>query len=137
MADEFNRLIWDFQIGIYSSISEGLDLMALRWSKYSSELKESLMKIRASVMEPSEAKRYQLLDKTMSEVLESVKDKMGDYARSLNQPSVMLFYIGVLLPLLLVIILPIGSAFSSSPCATTPVLVMIYCVLIPSSLFNL
>ncbi|MGI6589535.1 MAG: hypothetical protein ACOX1V_02620 [Candidatus Iainarchaeum sp.] len=136
VADEFNRLIWDFQIGIYSSISEGLDLMALRWSKYSSELKESLMKIRASVMEPSEAKRYQLLDKTMSEVLESVKDKMGDYARSLNQPSVMLFYIGVLLPLLLVIILPIGSAFSSTPFATTPVLVMIYCVLIPMFAFN-
>ena len=87
-------------------------------------------------MEPSEAKRYQLLDKTMSEVLESVKDKMGDYARSLNQPSVMLFYIGVLLPLLLVIILPIGSAFSSTPFATTPVLVMIYCVLIPMFAFN-
>ncbi|MFA6320040.1 MAG: hypothetical protein WCX66_03890 [archaeon] len=136
VADEFKRLIWDFQIGVYSSISEGLDLMALRWGKYSSELKESLMKIRASVMEPSESKRYQLLDKTMSEVLESVKEKMGDYARSLNQPSVMLFYIGVLLPLLLVIILPIGSAFSAMPFATTPILVFIYCFLIPMFAFN-
>jgi len=136
VADDFKHLIWDFQIGVYSSISEGLDMMALRWGKYSTELKESLMKIRASVMEPSESKRYQLLDKTMSEVLESVKEKMGDYARSLNQPSVMLFYIGVLLPLLLVIILPIGSAFSNSPLATTPVLVFIYCLLIPMFAYN-
>ncbi|MFA6268952.1 MAG: hypothetical protein WCW13_02470 [archaeon] len=131
VADDFKRLIWDFQIGVYSSISEGLDAMAIRWGKYSVELKEALMKIRASVMEPSESKRYQILDKTMMEVLDSVKDKMGDYARSLNQPSVMLFYIGVLLPLLLVIILPVGSAFSNLPFATTPVLVFIYVFMIP------
>jgi hypothetical protein len=136
VSDDFKKLIWDFQIGVYSSISEGLDMMAYRWGKYSTELKESLMRIRASVMEPSESKRYQILDKTMMEVLESVKEKMGDYARSLNQPSVMLFYIGVLLPLLLVIILPVGSAFSSMPFATAPVLIIIYCFLIPAFAYN-
>ncbi|MEI7960865.1 MAG: hypothetical protein WCI04_00870 [archaeon] len=136
VADDFKRLIWDFQIGMYSSISEGLDMMALHWGKYSTELKEALMKIRASVMEPSESKRYQILDKTMMDVLDSVKEKMGDYARSLNQPSVMLFYIGVLLPLLLVIILPIGSAFSSLPFATTPVLVFVYVIMIPLVAFS-
>jgi len=143
VSDDFKRLIWDFQIGVYSSISEGLDMMALRWGKYSIELKEALMKIRASVMEPSEARRYQILDKTMMEVLDSVKEKMGDYARSLNQPSVMLFYIGVLLPLLLVIILPVGSAFIGKippgdknsfgiSFANPIILVAIYCFLIPA-----
>jgi hypothetical protein len=136
VADDFKRLIWDFQIGVYSSISEGLDMMALNWGKYSTELKESLMKIRASVMEPNESHRYAVLDKTMLEVLESVKDKMGDYARSLNQPSVMLFYIGVLLPLLLVIILPVGSAFSSMPFSTPPVLIFVYCIMIPAIAFS-
>ncbi len=136
VADDFNKVIWDFQNGFYSSISEGLDAMAFRWAKYSVELKEALMKIRASVMEPSESKRYSLLDKTMLDVLDSVKDKMGDYARSLNQPSVMLFYIGVLLPLLLVIILPVGSAFSNMPFATTPILVGIYCFMIPFMAFS-
>jgi len=48
----------------------------------------------------------------------------------------MLFYIGVLLPLLLVIILPVGSAFSNLPFATTPILVMIYCVGIPFIAFS-
>jgi len=136
VSDDFKRLIWDFQIGVYSSISEGLDMMAIRWGKYSTELKEALMKIRASVMEPSESKRYQILDKTMMEVLDSVKEKMGDYARSLNQPSVMLFYIGVLLPLLLVIVLPVGSAFSALPFATAPMLAFIYVILIPLLAFN-
>jgi len=136
VADDFKKLIWDFQIGVYSSISEGLDMLAYRWGKYSTELKESMMRIRSSVMEPSESKRYQILDKTMMEVLDSVKEKMGDYARSLNQPSVMLFYIGVLLPLLLVIVLPVGSAFSNMPFATAPVLFAIYCFGIPFIAFS-
>ena len=131
VATDFKRLIWDFQIGLYGSVSEGLDALAYRWGVYSSELKESLMKIRASVMEPVESNRYQLLDKTMLEVLSSVKSKMEDYARSLNQPSVMLFYLGVLLPLILIIILPVGSAFSKAPFSQPIVLVMIYCVIIP------
>jgi hypothetical protein len=132
IAIEFKRLIWDFQIGVHESIAEGLDSLAYRWAGYSSELKEALMKIRASVMEPSESQRYELLDKTMLEVLESVKGKMEDYARSLNQPAVMLFYLGVLLPLILIIILPVGSAFSGSPLANPIFLFLIYCIGIPA-----
>jgi hypothetical protein len=135
IATEFKRLLWDFQIGVYGSVAEGLDNLAYRWAEYSSELKESLMKIRASVMEPSEAQRYELLDKTMLEVLESVKEKMEDYARSLNQPAVMLFYLGVLLPLILIIILPVGSAFSGSPLANPLVLIIVYCIAIPVGAF--
>jgi hypothetical protein len=136
VATDFKRLIWDFQIGVYSSVSEGLDALAYRWGAYSTELKESLMKIRASVMEPIESNRYQLLDKTMLEVLNSVKSKMEDYARSLNQPSIMLFYLGILLPLILIIILPVGSAFSGAPFAQPIILIMIYCVAIPFVAFS-
>lgn len=136
ISTEFKRLIWDFQIGVHESVATGLDDLAYRWGEYSSELKEALMKIRASVMEPTEARRYELLDKTMLEVLESVKGKMEDYARSLNQPAVMLFYLGVLLPLILIIILPVGSAFSGSPLATTPILFFVYCVVIPVIAFQ-
>jgi flagellar biosynthesis protein FliQ len=135
IAVDLKRLIWDFQIGLHESISQGLDALAYNWGEYSSELKEALMKIRASVLEPSESHRYQLLDKTMLEVLERVKTKMEDYARGLNQPSVMLFYLGVLLPLILIIILPVGSAFSGNAFATTEILFMIYCVGIPLASF--
>jgi hypothetical protein len=135
VAKDFKRLIWDFQIGLHESISQGLDSLAYKWGEYSGELKEALMKIRASVLEPTDSQRYQLLDKTMLEVLERVKSKMEDYARSLNQPSVMLFYLGVLLPLILIIILPVGSAFSGNAIATTEILFLIYCVGIPAAAF--
>jgi hypothetical protein len=135
VADDFKKILWDFQLGVYNSVAEGLDALAYRWGTYSPELKEALMRIRACVLEPEESKRYQLLDKTMLNVLDGVKSKLEEYARGLSQPSVTLFYMGVLLPLILIIILPVGSAFSGAPLARPEVLLIIYCGIIPAMAF--
>jgi hypothetical protein len=131
IAEDFRKLIWDVQVGVYSTLSEGLDVLAYRWGKFSEEFKKALMMIRASVIEDSEAKRYAVLDKTLDEVLLSIREKMEAFARGLSQPTIILFYIGVLLPLILIIILPVGSAFSGMPFANPVVLALLYCVIIP------
>lgn len=131
IAEEFQQLLWDVQLGVHNTLAEGLDELAYRWGNFSPEFKQSLMMLRASVLEDSEAKRYALLDKTMSNALEMIKEKMETYARGLSQPTVMLFYLGVLLPLILIIVLPIGSAFTNSPFAQPLVLSLIYNFLIP------
>lgn len=131
IAEDFRKMIWDVQLGVYNTLSEALDALAYRWGKFSDEFKRSLMMVRASVLEDSESKRYALLDKTMTELLESIRNKMEDYARSLTQPSTFLFYLGVLMPLILVIILPIGSAFSRQPLARADVLFVLYNIIIP------
>ena len=131
IANDFKKIMWDTNIGVYATLSEALDALAYRWGKYSDEFKHALMMIRASVLENTEAKRYQILDKTMTTILESIRDKMGTYARELNEPSILLFYLGVLLPLILIIVLPVGSAFSGQAMASTWVLVSIYNIIIP------
>lgn len=131
IAQEFRDLLWKVQIGVHTTVSEGLDKMAYAWGEFSDEFKKALMRVRASVIEPTEAKRHALLDKTMDEILESIKLKMEQYARDLSQPSVMLFYIGVLLPLILIIILPVGSSFSGAPLANPVFLALIYLIFIP------
>ena len=135
IADDFKRIIWDTNIGVHNTLSEGLDSLAYRWGKYSDEFKHALMMIRASVLENTEAKRYQILDKTMTTILASIRDKMEAYARELSEPSVLLFYMGVLLPLILIIVLPVGSAFSGTAMATPPILIGIYNILIPAVTF--
>jgi hypothetical protein len=131
IAKDFKDIMWKTQLGFYNSLAEGLDVLAYRWGHYSTEFKRALMRIRASVIENSESKRYALLDDTMSEMLDSIKNKMEQYARDLSQPSTMLFYIGVLLPLLLIIILPVGSTFTGAPLANPIVLFLIYNIIIP------
>lgn len=135
ISEDFKILLWNLELGVFNTLSEGLDELALHWGKYSPEFKESLMMVRASVLEDTEAKRYALLDKTMSNLLESVKNKMDQYARDLSQPSISLFYLGVLLPLILIIILPVGSAFSGQPLARTEILIFLYNIIIPLMAF--
>jgi hypothetical protein len=135
IASDLKELIWNVQIGVYGTLSEGLDDLAYRWGKYSTEFKEALMKIRASVLEATEAKRYALLDQTMENVLTSIREKMEGYARGLSQPSIVLFYLGVLLPLILIIILPVGSSFTGQALARPEFMALIYNVLIPGGSF--
>ncbi|MFH1751630.1 MAG: hypothetical protein ABH821_01680 [archaeon] len=132
IAEDFKRILWEVQVGSYTTLAEALDVLAYRWGKYSEEFKLALMRIRASVLENEEGKRFSLLDKTLTNVLSSIKVKMEDYARGLSQPAVTLFYLGVLLPLILIIVLPVGSAFSGSPMARPDVLFLIYCIIIPA-----
>ena len=135
ISDDFKRILWDVQLGVHNTVSEGLDLLAYRWGNYSDEFKQALMRIRASVLENTEAKRYQLLDATMVSILDSIRVKMERYAHELSQPSVLLFYLGVLLPLILIIVLPVGSAFSGQAMATPLTLIVLYNIIIPAVTF--
>ena len=135
IANEFKKLLWDVEIGVYATIVEGLDAIAYRWGKYSPEFKRALMRIRSAVLEDTEAKRDTALNRTMDELLTTIKEKMQGYAHELKQPSIVLFFVGVLLPLILMIILPMGSVFSGLPLANPLVIVAIYNVAIPIGTF--
>ena len=131
IADDLKTLLWEVKVGIKTSVAEAIDELAYKWGDVSQEFKKSLMKIRSSVIEISESKRYQILDQTMEDTLTSIKGKLEEYARGLSQPAMVMFYLGILLPLLLIIILPVGSAFSDSNLARPIYLILIYNLIIP------
>jgi Flp pilus assembly protein TadB len=131
LAEEFKTIMWDLQLGRYNTIEEGIDKLVLRWKPYSSELKEAMMAIKSAMVEDNDARRSEILDKTVENVLDSIKIKMEGYARKLSQPSLVLFYMGILMPLLLVIILPIGSVFADLPFSNPWALILIYNVGLP------
>ncbi len=137
IAEELKKALWNTQIGVYSSIEEAIDKIAYKWGLMSEEFKHALMRIRASVLEGEEAKRYILLDNAVNEIIQGVKEKMLAYASKLYMPSMQLFYLGVFLPLLLLIIIPVGAAFSSSPIANPIVLALLYNLVLPVAVFLL
>jgi hypothetical protein len=140
VADDFKKLHYDIQIGKYKTVEEALDYMAWKWGEYSEEFKHALMLIRSSVMEVDEGKRSELLDKAVADVLAGIKDKMDMYSRAMHQPAIYLYYFGVLLPLLLIIIVPVGSMLAAeelSILSNPVVMVFIFNVLIPVSSFFL
>lgn len=131
IAADLRELVYSLRVGVYRSSEEGLDALAYKWGKFSDEFKHALILIRSSVIEVDEAKRNEILDKAVLEVLEGVRDDMTKYAARMRQPSVYLYYVGVLLPLMLIIMLPIGSVMAKLPLAQTWILILIYNVLVP------
>ena len=140
IVDDFKNLAYDINIGKYRTVEEALDHMAWKWGDYSPEFKHALMLVRSSVMEADENKRNALLDKAITDVLEGIQEKMDMYSRAMHQPSIYLYYFGVLLPLLLIIIIPVGAMMGGENIAwlsgAVP-LAIIYNLLIPAMSFFL
>ena len=135
IAEDLEDIVWSLEIGKYRTMGEALDELAYRWGEYSEEFKHGLMLIRSSTVEPNDAQRRNLLDKAMENVLEGIKEDMTGYAKSMKQPSIYLYYVGVLLPLILVIMLPIGSMMADVPLAKWWVLVLLYNLAVPIGTF--
>ncbi|MCX6767542.1 MAG: hypothetical protein NTY90_02310 [Candidatus Micrarchaeota archaeon] len=136
IAEDLKKLVWDVQIGKFRSIEEGLDDLAYRWGPLSDDFKHALMLVRSSVLETDRTKREELLEKAVTDVLEGSKEKMDLYARALHQPTVYLYYFGILLPLMLAIVLPIaGSIMQGMQFGRPEYLVLIYNIAIPIGIF--
>ncbi|MBI1973627.1 hypothetical protein HYS54_02335 [Candidatus Micrarchaeota archaeon] len=131
IARDLQELVYNLRVGVYRTAEEGLDVLAYKWGKFSDEFKHALILVRSSTIEIDEAKRSEILDKAVTEVLDGIRDDMTKYAARMRQPSVYLYYVGVLLPLMLIIMLPIGSVMAKLPLAQTWILVLIYNVLVP------
>ncbi|MBN2517766.1 MAG: hypothetical protein JXB14_02895 [Candidatus Altiarchaeota archaeon] len=131
IAEDLEEILWKNRIGVYEGIEEGLDVLAYRWEPYSEEFKHAVTMIRASVLIPSDIERNLLFDKVIEDVLDSTKEKMELYTRSMKQPSMYLFYIAVLLPLMIIIMLPVAAAFIGLPVASPEILIILYVFLLP------
>ncbi|MFA6329762.1 MAG: hypothetical protein WCX64_03720 [Candidatus Micrarchaeia archaeon] len=135
IAEDLKTVLWRTQLGTYFSVEEGLDELAYRWGPYSDEFKHALMLIRSSVMEADSNRRSEMLERAAADVLEGSKEKMDIYARQLSQPTVYLYYFGILLPLLLAIILPIGGAMTGMDIAKAEYIFLVYNIFIPIGVY--
>jgi len=135
IAEDLKTVLWRTQLGTYYSVEEGLDELAYSWGPYSEEFKHALMLIRSSVMEADANRRGEMLERASADVLEGSKEKMDIYARQLSQPTVYLYYFGILLPLLLAIVLPIGGAMTGLDVAKAEYIFVVYNIFIPIGVY--
>ncbi len=138
IAKDVRKLLWDVKTGKFRTTEEALDDLAWRWGSYSEEFKHALMLIRSSVMEADDMKRNALLDRALQDTLSGIKEKMDMYSRQMHQPSVYLYYVGVMLPLILIIIAPVGAMMGGGQLAVLselPVMILLYNIIIPVGSF--
>jgi len=119
----------------HAGVGEALSSFAERWGKWCEDLKRSIYLLRSSVSERAEAARLQTLDRALELSLHGARDRMRDFGAGLHLPTLLIYSMGVLLPLVLVAILPVLSVINIS--VDTPQVFAIYCVVLPLGVYML
>jgi len=108
---DLKKVLWDVETEKYESVKESLDAYLETWRKWNNEFVESFHLIESSLYEPSDERRLLMLDKALDVILSETYEKMLHYAHNLKSPITMLHMLGVILPILGLVILPLVVNF--------------------------
>ncbi len=108
---DLKKVLWDVETEKYDSIKESLDIYLETWRKWNLEFIESFHLIEGSLYEGIEERRLELLDKSLDVILSETYEKMLHYAHDLQSPITMLHMLGIIMPILGLVILPLVVSF--------------------------
>jgi hypothetical protein len=111
LSFDLKKLIWDVETHKHNSIKDSLDEYLEFWKKHNREYIESMHLIISSLYETSETRRLDALDKAIEVILEETEEKMMHYAHNLKTPLDTLNMLGIVLPVLGLVILPLMVSF--------------------------
>ncbi|HLD88828.1 MAG TPA: hypothetical protein VI894_01340 [Candidatus Nanoarchaeia archaeon] len=132
---DMKKIMWDVETEKYESVKEALAVYLDGWKKYNMEFVEALNLVESSLYESSEERRIGALDKALSVMLEETYEKMLHYAQNLKTPITTLHMLGIILPILGLVVLPLMVSFMEG--VQWYHIAMFYNVLIPISVFYL
>lgn len=110
---DFKKIIWDIESGKFDTVNQSLDNYLAGWQDKNPEYVESIHLIQSSLFESSESRRISALDKSLNVILDETFEKMLHYAHDLKSPITTLHMLGIVLPILGLVILPLVTAFMS------------------------
>ncbi len=131
---DFRKVFWDVETGTFPTIRGSLDHYLETWREYNLEFINSFHLVESSLMEPSQERRLQLLDKSLEVMLEGTYEKMLHYAHDLKNPITMLHMLGVILPILGLVIFPLLASFMGEYIRWYH-LALLYNVILPVTVF--
>jgi hypothetical protein len=113
LALDFKRILWQVENQKYESLSEALDMYLLEWQDSNSEFVEAINLIESSLLETSDDRRLNVLDKSLEVILDRTEEKMLHYAQNLTGPINMLHMLGIIMPILGLVIMPLVVSIMS------------------------
>lgn len=111
LSIDLKKVLWDVETERYESVKESLGIYLNTWKKWNFEFIEAFHLIEGSLYEGSEDRRLNALDKSLDVILSETYEKMLHYSHGLQTPITMLHMLGIILPILGLVILPMVIAF--------------------------
>ncbi len=137
---DFRKILWDVETQQYSTIKDSAEAYLHQWKEWDKEFVEAFHLVESSLYESSEERRLALLDKALDVVLNGTYENMLHYAHNLKAPMTMLHMLGIILPILGLVILPLVVSFlsgDSNPFVTMIYIALLYNVSLPLSVYYL
>lgn len=137
---DFRKILWDVENQKYPSIKESAGAFLDLWEEWAKDFVEAFHLVESSLFEGSEERRLALLDKSLDVILNGTYENMLHYAHSLKSPMTMLHMLGVILPILGLVILPLVVSFlgsGGSPFTTAIYISVMYNIALPIGVFYL
>ncbi len=135
---DLRKVLWDVETERYGTIRESLDNYLQTWQKWNSEFIEAFHLIEGSLLEPSDDRRLGMVDKALNVMLEETYEKMLRYAHELKGPITMLYMLGIILPVLGLVILPLIASFMTNdvkPYTLAMYIALLYNITMPLILY--
>ncbi len=139
LAQRLKEALWANVTRAKSSLNEALDDLTATLSHANDSLRQSLHLVISATCERTKEGMDRLLDKANAVALAGVRDAVDTYISSLTMPTMVLFSLGTLLPIMMFSLLPLLSLGTSmgAEATTTAIpfhyLAFILLVVIPAS----
>ncbi|MBS3140193.1 hypothetical protein J4479_04265 [Candidatus Woesearchaeota archaeon] len=137
---DFRKILWDVETERFSTIKDSAEAYLEFWKEWDREFVEAFHLVESSLYESSEQRRISLLDKALDVILTGTYENMLHYAHNLQSPITMLHMLGIILPILGLVILPLVVSFLSSegsPFVTAIYIALLYNISLPISVYYL
>ncbi|MCU0858979.1 MAG: hypothetical protein MUE55_00075 [Thermoplasmata archaeon] len=108
-SDELRRCTWGVVMGRHHTFEDSLQRMGDRWAAHSGELKAALNSMVTASCEATEEGRRRALDRANRSMVAGARRRIEEYALSLSTPSMVMFGLGILLPIMVGSFLPMMS----------------------------
>ncbi len=137
---DFRKILWDVETQRYSTIHDSANVYLESWKDFNREFVEAFHLLESSLYESSEERRLSLLDKALDVILNGTYDNMLHYAHNLQSPITMLHMLGIVLPILGLVVLPLVVSFmttNAGPFTMAVYIALLYNVTLPIAVYYL
>ncbi len=130
LGADFKKMLWDVSTKKYADMQDALDNYVSQWKEYNEAFVDSIYLIETSLVQVSEDRRIALLDQALDRILTGTYERMVHYTNDLRTPISALFMLGITLPIMGLVMLPLVGAFLGELISSTA-LIVFYNILLP------
>ena len=108
LSTGLKKVLWDVYTRKYDTIETALLAFADEWGEWSEDFKRAIYSTVSAQLETSDTSRNITLQRTNDIILEGTKAKLIEYQSKLGGPTMVLFSLGIMLPLMMGALIPMA-----------------------------